>query len=145
MRTLSKKEIKELNEKIGKELFSKKDLVTEEDEIYFFENEALFFTSKDKIVPTIRFLLRDLYLPTVTVDMGAVRFVVKGADIMRPGITACDPGLEKGNLVAIVDETHGKPLAVGRLLLSSGELLEATEGKVVETIHYVGDALWHKK
>ncbi len=77
----------------------------------------------------------------VTVDAGAVSFVSNGADVMRPGIVEVDDGIEAGDLVAIVEETHGKVLAIGRATEESDEML-GDSGKVVESIHHVGDDLY---
>ena len=57
------------------------------DTIIMRNNEALFFIHEDKLIPTLILLLKDIFIPKVTVDMGAVRFVINGADVMRPGIT----------------------------------------------------------
>ena len=74
--------------------------------------------------------------------MGAVKFVVNGADIMRPGITHIDDDVTKNGIVAIVDERHGKPLAVGISQLSAIDLRNASSGKVIKSLHYVNDPLW---
>jgi PUA domain protein len=77
----------------------------------------------------------------VTVDAGAISFVSDGADVMRPGIVEADAGVSKGDLVTIAEETHGKVLAVGRALVD-GEEMTGDSGKVVESIHHVGDDLF---
>jgi len=77
----------------------------------------------------------------VTVDAGAVSFVSDGADIMRPGITEADDDIAAGDLVAINEESHGKFLAVGRAK-TSGDDMVGDSGKVVESIHHVGDDLF---
>jgi len=77
----------------------------------------------------------------VTVDAGAVSFVSDGADIMRPGITEADADIESGDLVAINEESHGKFLAVGRAK-TGGDDMVGDSGKVVESIHHVGDDLF---
>jgi len=77
----------------------------------------------------------------VTVDSGAVSFVSNGADVMRPGIVEVDEGIEPDDLVAIAEETHGKVLAIGRATEPSDEML-GESGKVVESIHHVGDDLY---
>ncbi|GGL33800.1 RNA-binding protein [Halarchaeum grantii] len=77
----------------------------------------------------------------VTVDAGAVSFVSDGADVMRPGITAADDSIDEGDLVIIVEETHGKALAVGRALVDGAEM-SGDSGKVVESLHHVGDELF---
>lgn len=78
---------------------------------------------------------------TVTVDAGAVSFVSNGADVMRPGITAADESITPGDLVAVREETHQKTLAVGRALVDGDEMV-GSDGKVVESIHHVGDELF---
>ncbi len=78
----------------------------------------------------------------VTVDMGAVKFVAKGADIMSPGIVAVDPDVRTGDLVVVCDEVHGKPLAVGRALVDADAMM-GNRGKAVKSIHYVGDRIWN--
>ena len=77
----------------------------------------------------------------VTVDAGAVSFVSDGADVMRPGITEADDDISEGDLVAINEESHGKFLAVGRAK-TSGDDMVGDSGKVVESIHHVGDDLF---
>ena len=105
--------------------------------------EILFFESEGMLFPTLHALLKGMIIiPRISVDMGAVRFVVNGADIMRPGVTNIEDGIEEGSVVAIVDERHGKPLAVGISLFSTSELRAAESGKVVRSIHHVNDDLW---
>ncbi len=77
----------------------------------------------------------------VTVDAGAVSFVSDGADVMRPGITEADPDIEPDDLVLIAEESHGKVLAVGRARVAGDEMV-GDAGKVVDSLHYVGDELY---
>jgi len=77
----------------------------------------------------------------VTVDTGAISFVSDGADIMRPGITEADDNIAEGDLVAINEETHGKFLAIGRAKADGSDMV-GESGKVVESIHHVGDDLF---
>ncbi|MUV57751.1 RNA-binding protein, containing PUA domain [Halogeometricum rufum] len=84
------------------------------------------------------------YEPTthvVTVDAGAVSFVSDGADVMRPGIVDADEDIEPGDLVLVAEETHGKVLAIGRALEPGAEMA-GDSGKVVESLHHVGDDLF---
>ncbi|WP_231184696.1 RNA-binding protein [Haladaptatus sp. DYF46] len=84
------------------------------------------------------------YPPTkrvVTVDAGAVSFVSDGADVMRPGIVEANDDIEPGDLVTIAEETHGKVLAIGRAKTDGDEMV-GDSGKVVESIHFVGDELY---
>ncbi len=77
----------------------------------------------------------------VTVDAGAVAFVSDGADVMRPGIVEADDEIEAGDFVVIAEETHGKILAIGRSDVDGAELL-GDQGKVIRSIHHVGDDLY---
>ena len=74
--------------------------------------------------------------PSVEVDMGAVKFMCKGANLMRPGIKKFTE-FEKGKLVCIVEETHHKFLAVGKSMVSSSELENMDKGEVIQNTHYV--------
>ena len=76
------------------------------------------------------------------VDHGAIPFLLNGADCMAAGIHACCNSVEEGDLVWIRDQEHGKPLAIGWASMSSDEMVAATGGKAVKTIHNVGDELW---
>ena len=111
--------------------------------ILLLNNEIIFFEYEGRNYPTLRALLDGIIvIPTVTVDMGAVKFVVNGADIMRPGVTTVDDSVSADGIVAIVDERHGKPLAVGVSKLSASDIMAATSGKVVKSIHHINDDLW---
>lgn len=108
-------------------------LVDGEPEVFYYEDEP-FLTVRGA----------NAYEPehgVVTVDAGAVSFVSDGADVMRPGIVDADKGIETGDLVAIAEESHGKVLAIGRAKTDGGEMV-GDSGKVVSSIHYVGDDLY---
>jgi len=77
----------------------------------------------------------------VTVDAGAIEFVSNGADVMRPGIVDADDDVAEGDLVVVAEETHGKVLAVGRALTDGPDMV-GEEGRVVESLHHVGDDLF---
>ena len=79
--------------------------------------------------------------PSVEVDMGAVKFMCKGANLMRPGIKKFTE-FEKDKLVCIVEETHHKFLAVGKSVVSSAELENMEKGEVIQNLHYISDKFW---
>jgi PUA domain protein len=74
--------------------------------------------------------------------MGAVKFVYNGADVMGPGVLASDPSIVDGDLVWIRDVKNLQPLAIGKSIASAATLARKDKGKVVESIHHVGDKLW---
>ena len=77
----------------------------------------------------------------VTVDSGAISFISDGANVMRPGIVDATDDIEPGDLVVVVEESHGKALAVARADTHGGNML-GDSGKVVENLHHVGDDLY---
>ena len=79
--------------------------------------------------------------PSVEVDMGAVKFMCKGANLMRPGIKKFTE-FEKDKLVCIVEETHHKFLAIGKAMVSSLEVENMEKGEVIQNIHYISDKFW---
>tara|TARA_B100001750_G_scaffold50834_1_gene38683 strand:- start:94 stop:570 length:477 start_codon:yes stop_codon:yes gene_type:complete len=80
-------------------------------------------------------------LPNVMVDTGAIKFVCKGANVMRPGITKFST-FEKGQIVCVVEESQRKFLAVGKAEMSSEEMKETDKGMVVKNMHYISDDYW---
>lgn len=79
--------------------------------------------------------------PNVMIDMGAVKFMCKGANVMRPGIKSFSE-FEKDKLVCIVEESQHKFLAVGKSMVSSSELETMDKGEVLKNLHYISDKFW---
>jgi len=145
---LNKSEIKELNQRLENYNFE----IDKKDRVEYIEKEKIriicinqvpaFFYLDEKLIPTLKFLEK-MPLKKVTVDMGAIRFVCSGADIMRPGIVSFDNDIVQDEIIQIVDETHGKSLAIGISRLSSVDLVNTDKGKVVKNLHFVGDDIWN--
>jgi PUA-domain protein len=112
-------------------------------QVLMYQNEILFFEKDNRYFPSLHALLNEMVtVPKVIVDMGAIRFVVNGADIMRPGVTGVDDEVRADSVVAVVDQNHSKPLAVGIATMDADEIRSATKGKVVLSVHHVNDYLW---
>ncbi len=79
----------------------------------------------------------------VTVDMGAVKFIRNGADVMSPGIVAADNSIKPSDPVVVIEERHKKPLGIGVALISGSEMVRNSKGKAIKIVHHVGDAIWH--
>lgn len=146
---LKKKKLKEVKEKLGdySRIITPKSKVelleTDEGDIILVDGSPFIMMIDDTPFPTLKGALgTEITSKYVVVDMGAVKFVAKGANIMSPGITDADPTIKAGELVIIVDENHKKPLATGRSLISGPEMVERSEGKAVKTLHYIGDKIW---
>ena len=149
---LRKKEIKVLSDgledTLSKICFSVDDTVdkaeTERFEVILVNGEILGMISQGIPFLTVRGLLK--YRPEkryVTVDMGAVKFVYNGADVMAPGIVDADEYIHSGDLIWVRDEKNLKPLAVGEALMSGKEMVLSNKGKAVKSLHHVGDDIWN--
>lgn len=141
--------LKDLVSTFGEELSYLEDktlvkITLEEYSLILVDGKPLLFEIEGHLFPTVRGALEmGLQKRVVTVDKGAIRFVSNGADIMAPGVVAADPEIKKGDLVIIVEETHQKPLAIGKALMGGSEMVEATSGKAIKSITHVGDKLWN--
>jgi PUA domain protein len=76
--------------------------------------------------------------PKVTVDMGAVKFMCNGANVMRPGITNFTD-FKKDEIVCVVEESKNKFLAIGKSCVSSKEMETLTKGEILKNLHYISD------
>lgn len=149
---LKTKEIKifqnQLKSFYEKNFIDKKSLVEigelEDLRLIFVNNEACFMLYKNKIFFTLKGLNK--YKPKnkfVIVDMGAVRFITNGADVMGPGIVDADKNISENDPVWICDEKHHKPLAVGIAIMNGEQMINKNKGKAVKILHHVGDNLWN--
>ena len=111
-------------------------------EVVFVDGEPLAFRRKKDLIPVLVNSATLDGLPKVVVDMGAVPHVVGGADVMAPGVRKVHGEFAANQIIVVVDENHGKYLAVGKALVESNALQDARKGKVIENLHYVGDAVW---
>jgi PUA domain protein len=110
--------------------------------VYLIGGKPLLFKADGKILPTLLFTEFTAQAPKIVVDMGAVPYVCKGADVMAPGIVRIEGEFSKGNLVLVVDMKFGKALALGESLYDAENARNTKKGPVVKTLHYVSDKIW---
>ncbi len=77
----------------------------------------------------------------VTVDEGALKFIMNGADVMKPGIVYADEGIKEGDFVYITVEGKESPIAVGIALCDGGDMVGG-KGKAVKNLHHLKDKIW---
>ncbi len=111
-------------------------------EVVFVDGEPVAMRKKGELFPVLVDTAAMERLPWVVVDMGAVPHVVGGADVMAPGIRRVQGKFSSGQLLVVVDEKHGKYLALGRSLVDSTTLSGLKKGKAIQNLHYVGDPVW---
>ena len=107
-------------------------LVGDDFKVLRLENEFIPFLTESKLLESF---------PNVMVDMGAVKFMCNGANVMRPGIRNYTE-FSKDEIVCIVEESQQKFLAVGKSLVHSSEMKEMSKGEIVKNLHYISDRYW---
>jgi PUA domain protein len=119
--------------------------------LYLVSGTPLFFQHMtDPLLPHLRLVHRFPHaFPTITIDRGAIRFVLSGATLMAPGLTSAGgklpedgEDLEKGQPVVVMAEGKETACAVGLLAAGTAEVKKVGKGPVVEDAHYLGDGLW---
>jgi len=115
---------------------------TEFAEIYLINGKPLLASSGEHVFPTLVFSEALALAPKIVVDMGAVPHVCNGANVMAPGIVRVEGYFKEDDFVLVVDERHGKPIAIGEALKNVEEVNKARKGVVVKNVHYVGDKVW---
>ncbi len=152
---LSKKEIKEIKNQLShifediNKIIPKKGIekvITENKVLLLVDKIPIAIIMEDKVFPTINLLTKfPANFKKVVVDMGAIKYLINGADVMAPGIVNADENIEEGDVVVVVDEKHNKPICVGIALISGKDMVEKDKGKAIKNIHYVGDEIWNFK
>ena len=113
------------------------------EELYAIDDNLAFWLKDGIYIPLISFFLKnDINFKHVVVDDGAIKFVAKGADVMRPGIIKIDPSIAKGDILIIRDPNHNRVLGVGKALFSASEMEAKEKGKVIKSIHSLSDKIW---
>jgi PUA-domain protein len=149
IRDLKEEVLKQYDETFLNQVFPRKahiELIqTEEgDELFAINNKLkLWKTKRDGYIPVLTFLLNnEVKIKSITVDMPAIKYITNGADVMRPGVKKIEEGIEKGDIVQVVDETHNRAIAVGKALFSTEDMQIMSSGKVVKNIHTIQDSVW---
>jgi PUA domain protein len=130
-------------EQIFKEKANVEVIQTESIEIFLMNGKPVLAKTGENIYPTLTFKEFLDQAPKVTVDMGAIPYVCKGANVMAPGIRRFNGEFQKGDLVLITDEKHGKPIALGETLYDTEQAKNAKQGVIIKNMHYVGDKTWN--
>ncbi len=116
---------------------------TDKGDVLLVNRKPILFRIGEDVYPTLLFQEILSRLPKVVVDMGAIRHVCNGADVMAPGIVRYDGKFDKNNLVLVIDVKHGKQLALGEIQYDSETVKTIKKGIVVKTIHFVSDDIWN--
>ncbi|MDG6933824.1 MAG: hypothetical protein JRN68_03930 [Nitrososphaerota archaeon] len=146
----SNKEAREMNQKLREKWsrFNVPDVnpvrkVEVDDERWIVLGDFTLVMEGKTIAPFIGDEKLCAYFPGVTVDMGALRFITNGANVMRPGIKSFPNDFEAGDIVIVKDEKFGKTIAVCEASVGKKEAEILDKGVVLKNLSYVGDKFWN--
>jgi len=112
--------------------------------LFLVNKKPLLMDTGDWVFPTLKGAIQFPFPERrVVVDAGAIPFVVNGADVMRPGIVSVSDDVKIQEPVQVVDERHGKPLAIGIALLDAPDMRARISGKMCKNFHHVSDEIWN--
>jgi PUA domain protein len=146
IKRLRKKEAKkiaaEAAEITGVELKGDMDVVDFGDlKVFLVDREPLLLEYDGKYYVTVYGAIK--FKPEkyrVTVDEGALKFIMNGADVMKPGIVYADERIKEGDFVYVTVEGKESPIAVGIALCDGTEM--KGKGKAVKNVHHLKDKIW---
>ncbi|WP_457550367.1 DUF1947 domain-containing protein [Archaeoglobus sp.] len=107
------------------------------------ENEPIILEYEDRLYFTVYGVLK--FKPEkgrVVVDEGAMPYIMRGADVMKPGIVEADESIKAGDFVYVVVEGKMTPVAVG-IALVDGVEIKGGKGKAVKNVHHLKDKIWN--
>lgn len=137
--------LKKIKEKYGLELKPEKiEIGKEKKEVYYFLDGVLAFYTQE-LIPTLclfyKLKVPVSNFPRVKVDEGAVKAILRGADLFAPGIKEFLCNCKEGDIV-IVTTLDDKPVAITKALISREEAEKTGKGKFSQNLHYLGDRIW---
>ncbi len=114
----------------------------EEGVVFVHFDGVVFVKSGSSIIPFLGSPEALALFPSATVDEGAIKFLLNGADVMRPGIKAYDSWGPEGRTVVVKEQKKGRAIAVGSSLVSSEGAMAMEKGPCLKNVHHVGDRYW---
>ena len=119
----------------------------EEGVVFVHFGDMVFVKSGETIVPFLGSPEALALFPFATVDEWAIKFMLNGADVMRPGIKSFDQWGDADRIVIVKEEKKGRAIAVGKATVSSTEAQAMAKGVCLKNVHHLGDRYWtiHKQ
>ena len=115
-----------------------------EDGVVFVSLDGFeFIQGTDEFFPYVGSAATLALFPSAVVDEGAIRFLLNGADVMRPGIRKLDDWGSAGRVVVVKEEKKGRAIAVGPSKVTGAEASSMTKGSCIKNSHHVGDRYWN--
>jgi len=142
--TMSKQDKKKINAKSSIKLDQKAEYkvcsISSKIKLYRDDKSIILFEYYDRVFPTIHSFDRSCF-KRVVLDAGAVGPLMRGADVMCPGVIKykdMSDDFEENEIVGIEIIDQGI-IGVGVTLMSYNEMIKKKEGPVIDVLHIKGD------
>lgn len=118
--------------------------------IIVFDSAPLLFKVEDidMYLPTLYavnyfYNTKNIFIvPTVVVDEGAVNPLLRGADVMIPGVRKVLHNFFKGHIVSVMHPSEKYFIVIGMALVDSINIVPNTKGKCISNISRLDDEVW---
>lgn len=111
-------------------------------EIILINEKAAYIKKNDAIFPSLLNATTLTSLPSLTVDTGAISHICNGADVMAPGVVKIEGDFDVNDIVVVNEERFSKVIALAKALFNSKQIIAKEQGKIAETLHFIGDQFW---
>jgi PUA domain protein len=115
----------------------------EEGVVFAHFQDMIFVRSEGRFFPFLGSPDALALFPSMSVDEGAIRFLLNGADVMRPGVKKYDDWGTEGRTIVVREEKKNRAIVVGKALVSSEAMVNMSKGGCVKNTHHVGDEYWN--
>ena len=144
MMFLSNKEKKFLLSKISFEFSKKDDLKKDKNGVIFLNKDKILIEiEKNFFIPHLNSFNEKVFLEEnfkkVLIDDGAIKFILKGANIAKPGIEFFSEDIKNNEIIIVKNKNFPKILAIAKAKFSSEEIKQKESGIVFENLHFVKD------
>ncbi|EAY18091.1 putative domain 2 family protein [Trichomonas vaginalis G3] len=115
--------------------------------LYFVGNyPAVVELGHGEVFPHLRIAMENMgLLRTIVVDEPTARAVMRGADLMAPGVNGMDEDFHEGDIVQIVLMGESIPFAICQMQREGADILKNPKGKACKTLHTMKDDLFTLK
>lgn len=115
----------------------------EEGVVFAHFDNLVFVQLGESFIPFLGSQETIALFPSVMVDEGAIKYLLNGADVMRPGIKSYEPWGDAGRAVVVKEEKKGRAIAIGQSVVKSEEMSAISKGTCLKNLHHVGDVYWN--
>lgn len=130
------------------QLLRKEDVLesikTTDKKVFILRNGVpIFILQHDRYIPTVKcvHLIPDI-AKKVVVDVGAIKYLINGADVMAPGLlhrTSDYPAVQENEVVSVYGYGKTHALGVGVVQMDNQQVEQIKSGVAIKMLSHLGD------